>query len=200
MKWIIDCGHGGMAFGKYVTAGKRSPEIPPGIYEGEFNRQMAEAISLYLDDESLILTPGPINVSLSARVKMVNKIISDNEGERIALVSVHANAFGRTPRWHTANGYAVFTKRNPDLSSRRMAEFVLNGMSKSSHLVSMQSRGLKHMDFAIIKRTACPAILMECGFMTSKHDVEFLNNKASRYLMAEAICDGLNRYGKRGTS
>jgi N-acetylmuramoyl-L-alanine amidase len=74
MKWILDPGHGGMAFGHYMTPGKRSPQVPPGIYEGEFNRAIANSVhdGNYL--ETIVTNPGPINISLKKRVSFVNSI------------------------------------------------------------------------------------------------------------------------------
>ena len=72
IKFLLDPGHGGVAFSHYLTPGKRSPEVPPGIFEGEFNR----AVCGYLNngEKFLSIVPGPIQVPLESRVGFVNKL------------------------------------------------------------------------------------------------------------------------------
>ena len=79
--WIIDPGHEGMSpEGLYLRAGKQSPFVPPGIYEGEFNHDIAKRLCDVLTAfgiENVNLSPGPVNIQLTGelgRVEYVNRL------------------------------------------------------------------------------------------------------------------------------
>jgi N-acetylmuramoyl-L-alanine amidase len=181
MKFLLDPGHGGVAFGHYLTPGKRSPEVPPGIYEGEFNR----AVCGYLHNEEkfLNIVPGPIRVPLQDRVDFVNGIA---EHENVALISVHANAAGDGNQWNKANGFTIFTSKDSLTESRILARCIHKEFFESFG-DTIKSRGIKQENFTVLKRSHCPAVLVECGFMTNKSDVAFLASGSGQRAIAAAI-------------
>ena len=106
MKVIIDNGHGNN------TPGKRSPVWKDGtqLFEYEFNRDICNRMYIRLITmgiDCVLLVPEIKDVSLSERVKRVNKIARLYEGS--FLVSVHANAGGGT-------GWEAFTSKGETLS------------------------------------------------------------------------------------
>jgi len=57
-------------------------------------------------------------------------------------------------------------------------------------------RGIKTANFAVLRETSMPAILVECGFMTNKEEAALLKSDAYRQTCASAIVRGLaNMYG-----
>lgn len=185
IKLLVDPGHGGMAFGHYLTPGKRSPQVPPGIYEGEFNRGVCAFLEAMSDPnvmEVLNIAPGPINIPIASRVKYANQL---SKKENCVLVSVHANAAG-SPGWRSATGFGVFQSRSASTESKILAKHVFSkiGEAISWHI---RPREIKEANFTMIHRTRCPAVLVECGFMTNKQDVEKLRQKWFQNKIAVAI-------------
>jgi len=180
-KFLLDPGHGGVAFSHYLTPGKRSPEVPPGIFEGEFNR----AVCGYLNngEKFLSIVPGPIQVPLESRVGFVNKLA---KLEDVALISVHANAAGDGKQWNAANGFTIFTSKNSLTESQILARCIHKEFFESFG-DTIKSRGIKQENFTVIKKTKCPAVLVECGFMTNKSDVAFLSSGSGQRAIAAAI-------------
>ena len=181
IKFLLDPGHGGVAFSHYLTPGKRSPEVPPGIFEGEFNR----AVCGYLNngEKFLSIVPGPIQVPLESRVGFVNKLA---KLEDVALVSVHANAAGDGKQWNAANGFTIFTSKNASKKSELLARCLESEFDDHFGGI-IKSRGIKTANFTIIKQSKCPAVLVECGFMTHKSDVAFLSSGSGQRAIAAAI-------------
>jgi N-acetylmuramoyl-L-alanine amidase len=190
LKFLLDAGHGGVCFGHYFTPGKRSPEVPPGIYEGEFNREIAELVRHEgrHDFDIEVLNPGPINIPLKDRVDYVNQVART---EDVTLLSLHVNA-APAKGWSDANGITIFRSGNASLNSVRFAWSLSKTLE--SELPEMKMRGIKKRNFTIIRRTICPAVLLEMGFMTSKHDMAMLNNVNGRARLAAGILDGMRSY------
>jgi len=192
MKLLLDAGHGGVAWGQYLTAGKRSPQVPPGIYEGEFNRQICWQLFLALRGagvDCLILNPGLINISLSERIKYINRLnvlVPD-----LHVLSIHANASGND--WDEANGAVVFVSGNCSDESLALATILHNSVNKFSD-IKMRYAEVLSRDFSILSVTNCPAVLLECGFMTNKNDTEILNSASGQSRIVYAIWDAIMTY------
>lgn len=208
---IVDAGHGGVvrpggehsinSKGIYFTVGKRSPEIPPGFYEGEFNRDVASRIKDIGVENVLLLNPGPINVPLftnkktkrdrmGTRVGVVNEIV-DSDLFDVVLISIHANAMGSSKSWSTASGSVVFTTEKPSQKTTRLAMFVLDNISGPGMI---KCRGIKSSNFTIISAVRCPAVLIESGFMTSLDDVKILSDPAYRSKLSMRIWKAVYEY------
>jgi N-acetylmuramoyl-L-alanine amidase len=179
MKLLLDAGHSGTVFGEYYTAGKRSPEVPPGIYEGEWNREVCESVVWSVGEEDVcFLNPGPYSVPLEQRVEFINQIAKREKGN-VILLSVHANASGSGNEWSKANGYCAFTQKRYTEAEDRFAKLLVENMVVHT---MMRNRGVKRKGFSIL-RVNCPAVLLECGFMTNRDEVHYLQNDGLRHVI-----------------
>lgn len=198
MKFLLDPGHGGLSFGHYLTPGKRSPDVPPGFYEGAYNRRICKLIeieaqnSMHFHGEVLTIAPGPVNIPLKARWKYVNHLwrIFDRE---LALISIHCNAIG-FGKWRAANGFVVF-KPKLRLTDRhdRLAEFVHDHYEL---IMPFRSRGIKQANFTMLSRPLCPSVLLELGFMTNRSDVQKLQQIDVQEDIARAVVGAMVDYSK----
>ena len=184
--FLIDAGHGGEILGEYLTPGKRSPEVPPGIYEGVFNRQVAR---LLLRPNIINLSASPFDTSIRTRIKSINKVVA--RGHNVALISIHANAKGFGRKWYeNAIGYRIFHARGACEFSKAMARAVDLEFMEAPSIPATVDNPIREKNFAIIKKVKCPAILIECGFMTSKRDLSYLKNKME---IAQCILRAIKR-------
>jgi len=166
-KLLLDAGHSGTTFGHYWTPGKRSPHIPPGFFEGDMNREICESAAWSLN-EACFLNPGPYPIALKDRVAFANRI---NKKEKSVLLSVHCNAAGNGKTWNKANGFTVFVHPRASQTSKDFADHLSYFMQEETIL---KNRGIKTARFKILS-VDCPAVLLECGFMTNKKDVDYLS-------------------------
>jgi N-acetylmuramoyl-L-alanine amidase len=182
---IIDVGHGGMWCGSYSTAGKRSPAVPPGFYEGVQVRKIArELIGMATDRYNwlcpLLDLPEGIepDVSLKCRRLIYNKQPAD------LLLSLHTNAKGNAGRWEPARGTKLFYRSTRIKASRAF-------LNTYCDVSGFPNRGAaRNMTFAIMK-SKHPALLIEMGFHTNKNDVEILKDVP---LIARSLLAGLDSY------
>lgn len=187
---IIDPGHGGYFNGFYCTAGKRSPQIPPGIFEGAQVRYIADALRFaafksepkkytiicpLLPDDSPTTFSNQPDVGLKCRRFIYNKIQAD------LLLSLHTNADGNG-KWTDAHGAKVFFR---NIEEKKATAF-LNSYCEVS---GMHNRGANENQNFTILNSNHPAVLIELGFHTHRQDVEVLKNFE---FIANAILVGLD--------
>ena len=188
MIWILDPGHG------IETKGKRSPFIPPGIREYEFNRDMARRISDLYDGETMSTVEDEHSVKLRERVLFANRISGLNPGE-VFFVSLHANAAGRSSReWNDAHGSTVFISKNASQASQKFAEIVAPRIALP---LRTKDRGVRRRDFYVIRKTRCPAVLIEYGFMTNEIEAVSLASDGHRELLARATVGAMLDFEER---
>jgi N-acetylmuramoyl-L-alanine amidase len=171
MKIMIDAGHGP------ETAGKRSPD---GLLrEFSFNSAVANLVKQYLVEEGVTIFfahDERKDVSLSERTNYANRMNVD------AFISIHANAYGAG--WNHANGIETYVYPSASKESRVLASLVQASLITACNRTD---RGVKMANFAVLRETRMPAILIECGFMTNREETALLLKKAYRKQCAKAI-------------
>lgn len=170
---ILDNGHGGVVNGVYQTAGKRSPNWEKGVlYEGVFNRLIIDKVAEELEKlciPYIVLVPELEDISLAKRVERINKYYAKNKN--VWLFSQHANAGG-------GRGFEAFTTIG-QTKSDDYAEIILTNLENDFPEIPMRydlsDRDKdKESDFYILKKSKCPAVLVESLFMDNKEDYNLL--------------------------
>ena len=188
--YLIDAGHGGLSpEGKYVTAGKRSPKREDGtqFYEGVNNRVNSRLIVWALKEAGInaaLLHDTWQDVPLSERVQEVNTIAQDKE---VVLISIHSDAHGNGKEWTSASGFSTFTSKGKTKSDK-LADIFHSHLQKNFKEVS-KDRGIREADFYILKRTSCPALLLELGFHTNKQELVLMETPTWRNKIVKSVVD-----------
>jgi len=129
---------------------------------------------------------GKIDVPLSTRTDKANSWGAD------AYISIHANAYG-SGGWNNTQGIETFTYPTASKESFVLAKLVQDELVKAT---KRNDRGIKTANFAVLRSTNMPAILVECGFMTNKEEATLLKSDSYRKICASAIVKGLaDMYG-----
>ncbi|WP_056832567.1 N-acetylmuramoyl-L-alanine amidase [Psychrobacillus sp. FJAT-21963] len=178
LKIMLDAGHGPETLGKRTPDGK--------MKEFEFNN----AVVGFLKDELkncgvivLVSHPGNLDIPLYERTTLANKLEVD------AFISIHANAFGST--WNNTSGIETFTYSKASAQSKLLAKSIQDALCS---ITKGKNRGVKQADFAVLRDTKMPAVLVECGFMTNKIEAALLQSRTYRILCAKAIAFAILRW------
>ena len=183
---ILDNGHGGVVNNVYLTPGKRSPKWSKGVlYEGMFNRWVVNRVIEILDRSKVPYfhaSPEIKDVSLPTRVNRCNEIYKTNKNAY--LISIHANAGGGT-------GIEGFTSVG-HTKSDAIGEVFLSNIEKDFPEQRMRFNGKdgdkdKERNYYLLRKSNCPAFLLEAGFMD--HASDYANLWSEDYLnrMAKSI-------------
>ena len=95
----------------------------------------------------------------------------------------------------STSGGSSGKKRYPgnahDAENSRLAYFVHQGLH---HVTQARDRGVKRSRFDVLCHAPCPAVLVECGFLSSKRESAQLLSLKHRETVAEGIAQGLLTY------
>lgn len=181
MKIMLDAGHG------YQTPGKRTPD---GMREYEFNRAVASHAKALLDKYAGVTVhfahSDLEDIPLHKRSGQANALGAD------VYISIHANAAGNGS-WNDASGIETFVHTSKPKQSLALAEKIQRTITA---VTGLSNRGVKTANFQVLRETKCPAVLVECGFMTNRHEARLLQSDKYRKRCAEAIVNSIVQHFK----
>lgn len=196
MKVLIDPGHG------IDTPGKRSPDGK--FREYLWNRQVAE---LVLDEllnasiDAFLVVTETNDVPLRNRVIRINSFCNRFGAPNVLLVSIHANAAGDGSAWMGAKGWSCYTTKGKT-ESDSLAECLYDAFEaefperKIRKDMSDGDRDWEE-DFCVIKKSRCPAVLLENFFYDNREECAWLLQDGTKERIADAIVAGLKKYLKK---
>ncbi len=187
---VIDPGHGTIKAGGWVDPGAIGSTLK--IRELNVNVPIALKVEEYLRQEGVdvILThKGTTNRDLYDRANLAN-----NENA-YCFVSIHANATGN----RAIQGIGVFyyaPEWMPDIFMQRLerqnlASYILDEAVKAT---GRPSYGLFESNFAVIRETKMPSVLVETGFLTNQQEEQLLASPAFQAQVARGIANGILKF------
>lgn len=119
-----------------------------------------------------------VNDSLAKRAQMANDFKSD------LFISIHCNANANAG----AKGTEVYA-RSTGTKGYPLAKVVCDSVCNK---LGTANRGAKTANYAVLKKTSMPAILVETAFITNASDAALLKNRKEDF--ASAVCDAVCAY------
>ncbi len=192
---VVDAGHGGHDGGAVAN----------GVIEKKLSLDIANRVKKELEAAGLrvVMTRTDDSfLSLDERAALAST------HQAAAFVSVHLNTDGAGS---AAEGIETYFAETQALSARQLvpagssqrhneggsAEFA----SAVQHLVcaatKAENRGTKARDYAVVARAVCPAVLVECGFITSTSESARLKQAGYRDKIANGIARGVALFLQR---
>lgn len=172
---VVDAGHGGNDQG---AAGRRSLEKDINL---KVARRVCKRIRKKCKGVEVIQTrPDDEFVTLDDRAGMANFFGAD------LFISIHSNS---------ARGWAEGTETFIHPSARgsrseRMARLIEQEYVKHGR----KSRGVKTANFAVLRGTRMPAVLIELGFISNRREERFMKSRKGQKRLARSISDAFVRY------
>ena len=170
---ILDAGHGG------EDGGASSAN---GLLEKDLNL----ALALTMRD---ILAANGINVDYQGRKKMLDmaaRLKIANEASNAVFVSLHMNTYPHP----SCQGVQVWYSENND-ASLELAKAI---HSTTQELLQPENdRPIKKSGSSIylLHHLNCPAVLIECGFLSSPEEAALLGDENYRQMLALTLCMGI---------
>lgn len=179
MKICLDPGH------HPSVNGKRSPQVPPGIIEWEFNMSVVMCLS------ELLHEAGHEVVRTMELGEPSNKSLKERAAIGAAcdlMVSVHANASGSSG-WNNAKGHVVRWKR---WIGRALAKAIHESFLHNLPEIPKRRGGfLFDPVYTGVLTSKKPSALVECAMMTNQTEAAFMANPENQKRIAKAICKGI---------
>ncbi len=179
---VIDAGHGGADGGVVgATTGKKESDINLGVAKSlrHFLREAGYNVVMTREKDVDLATDGEDfkRSDMSARKKIIEDAAPD------LMVSIHQNFYPLK----SVHGAQVFYAATSEVSkgyAERMQE-VLNATLDSD-------RAAKSGDYYVLTATSCPAMLVECGFLSNAKEERLLVTAEYQREVAYSIYTGIN--------
>jgi N-acetylmuramoyl-L-alanine amidase len=168
---VIDAGHGGFDRGgvPYQRIGEKNLTLDVA--------QRLKRVMQASGYRVIMTRDSDVFVTLGNRVAIANSY------RNAVFVSIHFNS---APRW-SANGIETYYYRSDAASLAASIHRNVVAMTAS------ENRGIRRRGFFVLRRTAIPAVLVECGFLTNPSEGNNAQNPVYRQRLAETIARGVRR-------
>jgi len=185
---VIDPGHGGVDCGAVA---------PDGAAETEYNLQISLKTELVLrflglkpvmtrDRDISLHDPDARSIRAQKSSDLRNRTAKINRTENAILLSIHQNTFPDS----RFGGTQIFSDGKPGnrAFAEQMRDCIRAGLDPDNQ------REIKRLDVYLLKHVTCPAILVECGFLTHPADLARLNDPGYHKRLAVTLSAGLLSY------
>lgn len=168
---VIDAGHGG--FDRGGVPGQRISEKDKTLDVAQRLKRILQA-----DGYRVIMTrDSDVFIPLGTRVAIANSY------RGATFVSIHFNCAPRVG----ANGIETYYYRSDSASlAASIHRNVVSGAPS-------ENRGIRRRGFYVLRRTAIPSVLVECGFLTNPTEGRLALTGDYRQKLAEQIARGIRR-------
>lgn len=184
---VIDAGHGGKDPGKVGVN---------GALEKDINLQIALRLKNLLEQNDVIVVltrEEDKDLASEQAVKRKNEDLRAradliSEALPVAMISIHQNSFPEID----VDGAQVFFYAGSE-SGKRFGTMVQNRLKKEiddgNHRVAKANK-----DYYLLKKATCPAIIVECGFLSNPAEAALLVTEEYQEKLAFAILLGIMEY------
>jgi N-acetylmuramoyl-L-alanine amidase len=174
---VIDPGHGGVDPGAIYVVSESYLNLKIGLLTR----------NVLSPQYNVILTrDADAGISVGRRVQIAN------DAEANILVSIHCNAAVN----HEASGFEILHYPSSVWGVMLATEIKQAAIRVFGN--TLRTRGLSaRPNLGVLRDSRCPAVLVECGFMSNPRDLELLESDKIQTDWAWAIRDGVAHYFAR---
>src|SRR5947207_15634029 len=175
---VIDAGHGG--YDRGGIPGQR-------IAEKDMTLDVAQRLKnvLSISGYRVVMTRSTdVFVPLGGRVAIANSY------RNAIFVCIHFNATGRSG----ASGIETYFYSRESLPLASAIHYYVTGSSPSAN------RGVRRRRYYVLRKTAIPAVLVECGFLTNPTEAAYAQSVSYRQKLAEEVAAGVRGRNSVGGS
>ena len=168
---VIDPGHGGSDPGATSYS---------GYYEKTVNLNIARKVASYLENSGIhvIMTRNSDTfIELNERADIANRANAD------LFVAIHCDSHPKSSQ----NGYTLYVAPSASWTSKKTAAAIDQAMGQTG----LSSVGIRSNDFRVLVRTNCPAVLVECGYLTNPYEAGLLYDSDFQDRIARAVANGI---------
>lgn len=177
---MIDPGHGGNDPGAIGLLGTLYSENSVVLDYGLKLKKVLEGLGA-----DVIMTRSEnLYVSLDSRLMQSRAVLPD------LFISIHADSLDDSSDLSKVRGFTIYYK---DQVAKSFANTLQSSIA-SNH--SVVSRGVKNMNFYVVRGTWTPSVLIETGFMPNPYDFQWLTDSDEQTKLANTLGESIVNYFK----
>src|SRR5437867_9027834 len=172
---VVDAGHGGKDSGAYRRYGPAEKIVALDVAQ-RLNRKLRES-----QLKTVMTRSSDVFIPLDERVAI------ENAQKNAIFVSIHFN----DSRRRGIRGFETYYHSGAsfDLASRIQQKLMT--------IPNSANRGIHTANFRVLRNATCPAVLVECGFLSNRNEGGQARDWEYRELLADRIAEAIveQRYG-----
>src|SRR5262249_4608889 len=172
---VVDAGHGGKDSGAYRRYGPPEKMVALDVAQ-RLDKKLRES-----QIKTVMVRDSDVFIPLNDRVAIENK------QKNAVFVSIHFND-SRTSR---AKGFETYyhSGASSDLGNRIQQKLLT--------IPNSSNGGVHTANFRVLRLASCPAVLVECGYLSNRGDASQARDWEYRELLADRIAEAIveERYG-----
>jgi len=177
VKIFIDPGHGG------PDPGAVGNEVIEEFVNLNVSLELARLLRDAGFDVRIYRTTSDENVLENKNADLRNRAQTANSWGADYFISIHTNSSVRPE----AQGVEAYVYRLGG-TSERLAQSIVDSVAED---LGSQNRGVMQANFAVLRRTNMPAVLVELGYLTNATEALNLNSPAWQKAVAASIFRGI---------
>ena len=166
---VIDAGHGGHDRGGIPGQTIAEKDMTLDVAQRLRNVLSANGYHVVMTRSSDVFVP------LGGRVAIANSY------QNAVFVCIHFNATGRSG----ASGIETYFYSRDSLPLASAIHYYVTGGAPSAN------RGVRRRGYYVLRKTAIPAVLVECGFLTNPTEGAYAQSASYRQKLADEIAAGI---------
>ena len=190
---IIDAGHGGEDGGAIGKSGVLEKDLNLAIAQKLYDKLVSSGVNCVMTRQTDTLLYDK-NQDYEGKKKALDakaRIAVAENYENAIFVSIHQNSYPV----EKYSGFQVYYSPNNEASLRLAKRFendVRQKLQQSNNRASKESGGKIY----ILDNLSCPAVLLECGFISNADECEKLSSEEYQSKLAETLTDTLINFIK----
>ena len=185
---VLDAGHGGRDNGAVVD----------GVEEATINLQIVKVLERELIARGVAVSLTRVDAQSLSSPYASNKKVDDMAKRRAKIrelapdlvISIHQNTYPSAAVKGLQCFYANETSGSKDYATAIQEQFNQSGLP--------MEKTIKATDFNLVEHSPCPAVVIECGFLTNPEERKLLQTSAYQQILAFNISEAVLRMIKQG--
>ena len=184
---VIDAGHGGEDGGAVAADGTVESSINLAIVQDldALLRFLGCETRMTRTEDAAIYSNGARTLREKKASDLKNRVALVNETPNAVLLSIHQNSLPASRRVHGAQAFHARTE-----GSEALAESVQVALNAAVNPGNEKSRKVIDKSVYLMKNISCPAVLVECGFLSNAEEAARLCETDYQRKLAVTVAAG----------
>src|SRR5215470_3739003 len=172
---VVDAGHGGKDSGAYRRYGPPEKMVALDVAQRLEKKLHESQVKTVMTRDSDVFIP------------LNDRVAIENKQKNAVFVSIHFNDSRK--RW--AHGYETYYHSGPSVDLANRIQQKLMTIPNSAN------GGVHTANFRVLRLASCPAVLVECGYLSNRAEGNQARDWEYRELLADRIAEAIveQRYG-----
>lgn len=181
---VVDVGHGGWDPGKVSADGIKEKDINLAIalkLRDALEEKGCRVILTRTEDTALGGSDGNStkNSDMRARIAIMEQESPDY------VISIHQNSYS-DPSVHGAQAFYYSTSSVSQSMAETIQRYLIDQVDPENHRQAKTGN-----DYYILRKSPCPAVIVECGFLSNPTEAANLTDDEYQQKIADAICNAI---------